>query len=419
MDLNKLIDLDVSRGIDIIANSNIALWGGKDKGKYVLSMLKQSSLKNNIIGIYDSDCTLWNSEIEGEVIKCPDILYSKKITNLVVVLCVAPSSYLDIDDKLAANIKDYNILTYFGIINMFRKHFDNLFYEKNIKNIFIEEKKEGIKKNHNVRQMIYDIREIKDGDVLVCHPGKVGSTSIYFGLKKNGLRIFTNGTFYGKFVSGYVLPGDKDKYGDELNRLKQLRLKIIVGVREPISRDISAFFQTYTEDNKVARGDWLFETGDFQEMFKIFMKHILRDDICKTIDMYVGTWRNEFMWLKTDFYKLFDIDVYEYPFNREKGYQIIQKGNKDIFIYKMEYLDLLSDEIYRFATDKNEGTLLCENNGSVKWYNLAYKKFKQDVVLDKEYVDYYYKDNPMMDHFYTEEEKKCFLDKWYNNIGVR
>jgi hypothetical protein len=129
----KVIDLEVSNCLDIISNSNIAVWGARDRGEYALSMLKRSSLKDNIVGIYDSDCTLWNGKIEGETVRSPETLFASKIDNLVVVLSVAPLYHMDIDKRLAANVEDYSILTYFGFYNMLHKYYNELFDDIKIK----------------------------------------------------------------------------------------------------------------------------------------------------------------------------------------------------------------------------------------------------------------------------------------------
>ena len=50
--------------------------------------------------------------------------------------------------------------------------------------------------------------------------------------------------------------------------LRHKRLKIITGVREPISRDFSALFQALNERNNIRRGEWLFNTGDLYEVFR-------------------------------------------------------------------------------------------------------------------------------------------------------
>ena len=45
-----------------------------------------------------------------------------------------------------------------------------------------------------------------------------------------------------------------------------------------------------------------------------------------------------------------------------------------------------------------------------------YKNVRDVIKIPRDIVDFYYKDNPRMDHFYTEEEKTEFLKKWESNI---
>jgi hypothetical protein len=55
--------------------------------------------------------------------------------------------------------------------------------------------------------------------------------------------------------------------------------------------------------------------------------------------------------------------------------------------------------------------LLDRNRADDKWYDLAYKEFKNSVVLPSEYLDRMY-DSKWYSHFYNEEERNHFRSRW-------
>ena len=112
---------------------------------------------------------------------------------------------------------------------------------------------------------------------------------------------------------------------------------------------------------------------------------------------------------------MFGIDVFEYPFDKEKGYSIIKKDNIEVLLMKLEKLNGLEQIIGRFAGAPHF-KLINANIGEKKQYAYLYKDVKDTMKIPREVFDFYYKGNPRMDHFYSEEEKAAFLKKWEKNI---
>lgn len=186
-----------------------------------------------------------------------------------------------------------------------------------------------------------------------------------------------------------------------------------------MSRDYSAFWQAFTED--VQHIMWMPILGnDFQKMYDAFINFILRgSSYTKNVlgDCMPYTWNDELEWFDEQLKKNLGIDVFQYPFDQKKGYTIIKKDNIELFLFKVEKMEAVSDKISEFAgTDKLPD--INANAAKQKWYRLAYAQFRKEIQLPAEYVNHYYERNVKMDYFYSQEEKAGFLNQWRGNSDV-
>ncbi|MRG85070.1 putative capsular polysaccharide synthesis family protein [Salinibacillus xinjiangensis] len=250
--------------------------------------------------------------------------------------------------------------------------------------------------------------------VLIYQMGKVGSTSIEETLEKSPLYIehahslrspMTYEMFKRFSSTRYYLP--------LLSRLRQKingvvkkvifnnkkNIKIISLVREPISRNISMFFQ----DIHIPIFD----------MAKYYNGRKDGDVSLETLkDLYFSKLNHKYgvTWFENEFEKTFGINIYDYEFDKEKGFTTISQKGIDIMVIKMEKLGILEEEIGNFLEMKNF-KLSKANISGRKWYSELYIKFKEEFSPSEEYVDSIY-NNLYMEHFYTEEEIKKFKEKW-------
>ena len=125
----------------------------------------------------------------------------------------------------------------------------------------------------------------------------------------------------------------------------------------------------------------------------------------------VGEYGAIFEWFNMEIKKIFGIDVLEYDFNKEKGYQIIQKDNVELLLVKAEQLDFCQDIIGKFV-EVEDFKVERKNVGSEKLCKFVYDEVKKRIEIPKYILDFYYKENKAMDHFYTAEEKEKLRKKW-------
>lgn len=258
--------------------------------------------------------------------------------------------------------------------------------------------------------------------IWLYQPGKVASNTI---CQSNSLKVYNlHSLTYAFNVDCKV----GDICNNMISELKKNSIKIITGVREPISRDISLFFESTESDiwPLIYYGHCLnYLFGNYSKNSNLDFQ-TLKNRICtfeKSLNYsfeHLGkeiteNKSDEFSWFDYEIKALFGVDIYAYPFDKEKGYTIIEQDNIRILVYKCEKLNQLEKIIGEFL-EEPEYSLKNSNQGEEKVYSYVYKRFKEEVKLNKQYFDYYYADNPRLKHFYTDSEIEQFKNKWMKKL---
>ena len=243
--------------------------------------------------------------------------------------------------------------------------------------------------------------------VLIWQPGKVGSSSIARSLEEARIHyIHLHCLAFGNWLR----PEIHNSYGiqqywqkkpiEKLNLFNSEKIKVISLVRDPVGRGVADYFEGLgTEYIKYDETD-----------FNIY-QHI-NDFLVKETE--VGEYGYIFEWFNQEIKEFLGIDIYKYDFNRKKGYQIIRENNVEILLIKLERLNDCEDILGRFL-ELGEFKLLGENIGADKLYKFVYEEVKKTLKIPECVINFYYKNNKAMDHFYTEEEKLRFINKWSRN----
>ncbi len=108
------------------------------------------------------------------------------------------------------------------------------------------------------------------------------------------------------------------------------------------------------------------------------------------------------------------MNIYEYSFDKEKGYSIYHEGNLNIMVYQLEKMSFLEKEIGDFLQLK-EFKLIKANDSDNKWYMNTYEKAKKELRLTKKYFDRCY-NSKYMKHFYSDDDIKEFQEMWQRNL---
>jgi len=259
----------------------------------------------------------------------------------------------------------------------------------------------------------------KHPPILIHQMGKVGSTTVYNSLLKLGL---PNPIFHIHFISHQGIK-DAEEYLKSVSKKEQhrhlihskilrkkmdtqknVRWKIISLVREPILRDISDLFQVvdrYYPQLIDSNGNVdATEAANFLE---------------KQFDNYDESTNYTCTWFDKEIKRPFNIDVYEYPFNHEKGFTTIHKGNIDLLIMRLEDLSrCFNNAISSFLNMHTPPLeLLNSNIGKDKKYSVAYSYILQNISLPQNTCVKIYS-SKYATYFYSEEMRNRFIQKWSN-----
>jgi len=240
--------------------------------------------------------------------------------------------------------------------------------------------------------------------VLVYQMGKVGSTSIHRSLIAHGVRsihlhrlrpdkLFRTQERRFSGLVNYVRRFFTMRYCRRLVR-RHPQVKVITLVREPIARQASAFFQNFRWHVRDGRQVQDIAVEELVEVFlsKPYFQHPVR-------------------WFEEEMEPMLGIDVYEYAFPKEQGHLVIQKGNLEVLILKLELAD--EDKEGAIAEFLNlPGFCIARTNVSEeKPYAIQYEAFRQALRLSREYVDGMCADR-YTQHFYTDDEIAQMRARW-------
>lgn len=196
--------------------------------------------------------------------------------------------------------------------------------------------------------------------------------------------------------------------------LKMPNNLIIVGIRNPLDRNISYAFHGYwTEglnnfhtkrNNYLGEPTYICPQGTINDM--------PTDDIIQKFFEHkyhftFNDWFNEFFHLT---------DLYKTTFNKEKGLQFYDLPNNNcLMIYTLEKLNDNHDEICQFLGIKK---LLHTNNHEDRHYKDKYIDFKNKITFTKEHKDKLL-NTKIMKFFYSTEDIEKFYDKYPTDQALK
>lgn len=226
--------------------------------------------------------------------------------------------------------------------------------------------------------------------ILLWTYGKTGSTSIlssfpnYIG-NKNTLQLVHSKSHNLDNYQVYQIHGiECGEYF--LNHYKNML--IITTVRNPLERNISAFWQNI--DTNCPQWKQM-STEDIITIFNNTYNHNLTDE-----------------WIK-GFFEKTGIDFTEFSFDPFQKYvKKIVKNNNLMILSRFEDMDFVIDNVYNKYVKISK---LKKNAGENKKYSSKYKDFKEKYRLPKNLLEIY-KNQETLQKFYSEAELNTFFNKY-------
>ncbi len=241
--------------------------------------------------------------------------------------------------------------------------------------------------------------------VLVFTMAKVGSLSVYQSLKKqtrfavfhiHGLDEIeerknrdlckVNGEYPGSRTPVFLINREI------VNREKPY--KVISLFRNPIERNLSAFFEAFQIHMGVPAHSY---RGSLEEIETVFHSN-LNHNYCKG-------------WFENQFINGTGIDVYKTPFDTQKGHCFIRGDNKEVLLLRSNLDDKLKEELVSDFCKLESFIIKNVNITSAKKEAGLYADFKKHIKFSKEYLESQL-ETRYVNHFFTEEEKIGLYKRW-------
>lgn len=259
--------------------------------------------------------------------------------------------------------------------------------------------------------------------VLVYTMGKVGTTTLVQSLEKSlaGTPIYHLHTLDAERIrqmealSRRLFCHSRTVHRHLLNslfvqhqvmRAGQPRWKLITMVREPVARNVSAFFQMLDKEyrdqgfrRRILAGA---DDGLLEEMIRFFHE----------------TWvhGNALHWFDREIKRVFGVDVLAGEFPHTKGYRIVTASQCDVLVMRLEDLDRCVGPAVKAYLGVELNPSDRGQHSARKYYADTYRQFCRKLVLPGEVLDEIY-GSRMVRHFYSDQEIAAFRSKWEPATG--
>lgn len=268
----------------------------------------------------------------------------------------------------------------------------------------------------------------KQGPILVLQMGKVGSKSVQAGLEALNL---SRPIYHAHFLSrertaqteiqrrkffrtenySYLRrPWLNQFLLDSFERTEDDRKwKLITLTREPVGRNISAFFENLDVTPLATEGEFEISSDYYGIDSTVVSVH--EPQVLADLFFERATHDSPLMFFDREIRDIFGIDVLEEGFSREKGYQVYGSERVDILVLKLESLAECAEEAFHEFLGIDGFQIINRNIGAKKVYAPLYDAFKKHAVIDMAYADKLY-NSRFMHTFYGADEIEKARSRW-------
>lgn len=215
--------------------------------------------------------------------------------------------------------------------------------------------------------------------------GRVGSVGIQISLKWAGIK-----TLHAHYMSP---PGEYPTYKPKLlEKLKEEPWKIITLTREPVDRNISAFYRDLHKYSDVG------VLGKFTPaLYGNFIKNYSHSWVLNYFDK--------------EFKKSTGVNVYKYPFDITKGWNIIKYKNLEILILRMENISITGKDAFKEFLDIEFKPTNTNSMREKSHLRDSYRIFRENANFSEKWLNKMY-NSKYAKHFYSEVERNAYKKKW-------
>ncbi|WP_417270761.1 putative capsular polysaccharide synthesis family protein [Celeribacter sp.] len=226
----------------------------------------------------------------------------------------------------------------------------------------------------------------RKGVTLNYQMGKIGSSSIGEWFRQNNIGEWHIHRFFDTPVHSRRGKNRALKVLDFaiFKLLTTLRkdIKVVTGVRFPLERDISMYFHN-------AYGIEMRPLPNAGEVDEVIADFNASFPVCASAS-----------WFDDELKRLTGVDIFDHPFDREKGFAEITDGRFRVFVYRLDKLDTLQSELSRFLGEP-EFQLIKMNDSTSKRYTVLYRAFKKAYVREPGMISA--PEQKFLEHFYEPD----------------
>lgn len=175
------------------------------------------------------------------------------------------------------------------------------------------------------------------------------------------------------------------------------RARIVTLLREPISRNISYYFEILDVLWKTERAH---EHIDLDRLMLEFNQRFNHD---RAIN-----------WFDDEYQQVLGVNVYDYEFPRETGFLRIDSGPYEILLMRHDLNDRVKEKCVAELVDVPAVAISPRNQSIQKQYGETYRQFIQRLRFPAAYVDHML-DSKYARHFFSAEELADIRNKWLGN----
>lgn len=399
----------INRQFSQLQGREIYVWGCGFWGKKVLAALKGNNIE--ISGFCDRNESWWGKGLDGVPVYSPKQFEEivNKTPHLLLVLGVGPENLESVQQDLTSfgKVETFSGPMMYHMAEMF--HMEDFFFAH--PEISDWEKQEWMDcPVPTSKRFFRRWMSSSENPFFICQPTKTGDYTIMATLEEHD-------------IPHYPMWHKSDLFDKELvsSLGDSTTIKVICSVREPIIRTLSDLYHAITDydifpEGLTERGkgvSFFEEGGDVQTLFDRFIEagggtHSIH-----------GRWKGskEKGTYYEQYFALFEeyiVDVKIAPFNQEKGYSVIKQGNIEVFLYQLEKLNDLVEELSDFVGKPLE-KLTNANEAKNKWIAESYEIAKKEIMFSQEFFDAVYAD-PYIRHCYSKEDIQKFKNKWKSHV---
>lgn len=385
-----------------LEGKDIFIFGTSSSKDRCLSLL---NIPYHLVGYCDNNKALWGKSIDGVLVYSPLELQKYALSHQECIIIIASAFEYEILPQLRNELNLSNKVVLMD--QLLPSGFQGLLKEKQLHS---DETKEQLIKELCKEAFPLDNEELVENtqEIAVYSAPKVGNTTLLTGL---GYKFKANKTFC------QLHSMDRLQFSLEQKKKCTSKVKkVITGVRDAVGQNLSLLYQ-FLYFNCLICGD---EGNDAQKVFQYYVQDSIINEEKRRSEGTYGyelEYRTPFLmqsWHDDVLKAEFGIDVYQYPFDKERGYSIYKLNGYEVLVYQMEKMSSLYDVFREFIGDSSMN-FEKQNDGGEKWYAKSYKDFRKNVAFEPEYIEKTYS-GKMMQHFYSEEDICKFKEKWKNQL---